>query len=165
MTEGDPAYLTFIQLVKVEKKLKIVPVVPEKIATRCDVVKAFHEDMPKNIKAVLLDYKDIFPTDLPQGFPLVQIGHEFRIGLEDKTPPIHRPIYQLNPVDLEEARKQIQFMVKHGCIRPLISPYGSPILFAPKDGGLLFCIDYHRLNEKTIKNKYPLPLRKELFNC
>ena len=44
-------------------------VVPEKIATRCDVEKAFHEDMPKSIKAILLDYKDIFPTDLPPGLP------------------------------------------------------------------------------------------------
>ena len=45
----------FIRLVKDEKEQKIVPVVPEKIETGCDVEKAFHEDMPKSIKAVLLD--------------------------------------------------------------------------------------------------------------
>ena len=39
------------------------------------------------------------------------------------------------------------------------------MLFAPKkDGGLWFCIDYRWLNKKTIKNKYPLPLPKELFD-
>ena len=40
------------------------------------------------------------------------------------------------------------------------------MLFAPmKDGGLLFCIEYRWLNKKTIKNKYPLPLPEELFDC
>ena len=61
----------------------------------------------KSIKVVLLNYKDIFPTDLPPGLPPVQMGHEFKIELEDDTLPIHRPIYKLSPLELEEARKQI----------------------------------------------------------
>ena len=60
----DQAYLGFIGLVKDEKEQKIVPVLPEKIATGCDVEKAFHEDMPESIKVVWLAYTDIFPTDL-----------------------------------------------------------------------------------------------------
>ena len=161
----DQAYLGFIRLVKDEKEQKIVPMVSEKIDTRCDVEKAFHEDMPESIKVVLLDYKDIFPTDLPPGLPPVRMGHEFKIELEDDTPPIHRPIYKLSPLELEEARKQIQYMLKHGYIRPSISPYVAPVLFAPKkDGGLRFCIDYRWLNKKTIKNRYPLPLPEELFD-
>ena len=66
-----------------------------------------HNDMPKRIKAILQDYKDIFPTDLPPGLPLVRMGHEFKIELEDGTPPIHRPIYILSPLEFEEAKKQI----------------------------------------------------------
>ena len=31
-------------------------------------------------------------------------------------------------------------------------------------GGLWFCMNYYWLNEKTIKNKYPLPLPEELFD-
>ena len=89
----DQEYLGFIRLVKDEKEHKIVLLVPEKIATGCDVDKAFHEDMPQSIKAILLDYKDIFPTDLPLGLPPVRMGHEFKIELEDDTPPIHRSIY------------------------------------------------------------------------
>ena len=65
----DQAYLGFIRLVTDEKEQKIVPVVPEKTATGCDVEKAFHEDMPKSIKDILLNYKAIFPTDLPPGRP------------------------------------------------------------------------------------------------
>ena len=92
------------------------------------------------------------------------MGHEFKIELEDDTAPIHRPIYKLSPLELEEARKQIQYMLENRYIRPSISPYGALALFAPKkDGGLRFCIDYHWLNKKTIKNRYLLPLREELF--
>ena len=160
----DEAYLAFIRPVQDEEK-KIVPVVPEKTETGCDVEKAYHKDMPEEIKAVLQEYKDIFPTDLPPGLPPVRMGHEFKIELEDDTPPIHRPIYKLSPLELEEAKKQIQYMLEHGYIRPSISPYGAPVLFAPKkDGGLRFCIDYRWLNKKTIKNRYPLPLPEELFD-
>ena len=160
----DKAYLAFIRLVKDEKK-KIVPVVPEKTETGCDMEKACHKDMPEEIKAILQEYKDIFPMDLPPGLPPVRMVHEFKIELEDNTPPIHRPIYKLSPLELEVAKKQIQYMLEHSYIRPLISPYGAPVLFAPKkDGGLQFCIDYCWLNKKTIKNWYPLPLLEELFD-
>ena len=92
-------------------------------------------------------------------------GHEFRIDLEDDTPPVHRPIYKLSPLELEECRKQIQYMLDKGFIRPSDSPYGAPVLFVPKhDGGLRFCIDYRWLNKKTIKNRYPLPLPEEMFD-
>ena len=81
------------------------------------------------------------------------MGQEFKIKLEDDTPPIHRPIYKLSPLELKEAKKQIQYMLEHGYIRLPISPYGALVLFAPKKyGGLRFCIDYRWLNKKTIKN-------------
>ena len=158
----DEVYLAFIRPFKDEEK-RIVFAVPEKTEIGCDVEKAYHKDMPREIKAVLQEYKDIFPTDLPPGLPLVRMGHEFKIKLEDDTPPIHKPIYKLSPLDLEEAKKQIQYMLKHGYIQPSISPYGAPVLFAPKkDGGFQFCIDCRWLNKKTIKNRYLFPLPKEL---
>ena len=56
-------------------------------------------------------------------------------------------------------------MLEHGYIQPPDSPYGSLVLFVPKkDGGLRFCIDYRWLNEKAIRNRYPLPLPEELFD-
>ena len=160
----DEVYLAFIRPVQDEEK-RIVLVVPEKAEMGCDVEKAYQKDVAEEIKAVLQEYQDIFPTDLPPGLPPVRMGHEFKIELEDDTPPIHRPIYKLSPLELEEAKKQIQYMLEHGYIRPSIPPYGAPVLFAPKkDGGLRFCIDYRWLNKKTIKNRYPLPLPEELFD-
>ena len=56
-------------------------------------------------------------------------------------------------------------MLKRGWIRPSKSPFGSPVLFVKKpDGSLRLCVDYRKLNEITIKNRYPLPLMSELFD-
>ena len=115
--------------------------------------------------AVLEEFDDVFPQDLPLGLPLVRKGHEFKIDLGDEVPPVHRPLYKMSPLELDEAKKQIESMLEHGFIRPSDSPYGAPVLFVPKkDGSLRFCIDYHWLNKKTVKNKYPLPLPEELFD-
>ena len=71
----------------------------------------------------------------------------------------------MSPLELEEAKNQIESMLEHGFVRPSDSPYGTPVLFVPKkDGSLRFCIDYRWLNRKMVKNKYPLPLPEELFD-
>ena len=36
------------------------------------------------------------------------MGHEFRIDWEDDTPPVHRPLYKLSLLELEEAHKLLQ---------------------------------------------------------
>ena len=92
-------------------------------------------------------------------------GHEFKIDLENEVPSIHRPLYKMSPFELEEPQKQIESMLEHSFVRPSDSPYGAPVLFVPKkDESLRFCIDYRWLNKEMVKNRYPLPLPKELFD-
>ena len=154
------AFLGFVRMVKEEN-------VAEKYKGKSDLgaVYSWREDLPIEIKAVLNDYEDVFPKDLPPGLPPIRKGQEFKIELEDDAPPVHRPLYKLSPLELAEAKKQIEYMLEHGFIRPSDSPYGAPVLFAlKKDGRLRFCIDYWWLNKKTVKNRYPLPLPEEMFD-
>ena len=71
------------------------------------------EDIPEQIKEVLKEHADVFPDELPIGLPPIRKGHEFRIDLEDDVPPVHRPLYKLSPLELEEAKKQIDMLLEH----------------------------------------------------
>ena len=103
------------------------------------------------IKVVLTEYEDIFPQYLPPELPLVRMGHECKIDFEPYTAPIHRPVYKLSPLELQEAKTQIDSMLEHGFIRPSQSPWDSLVLFVPKKGGgLRFYVDYYWLNQRTI---------------
>ena len=56
-------------------------------------------------------------------------------------------------------------MLDKGFIRPSVSPWGAPVLFVKKkDGSLRLCIDYRKLNQVTMKNRYPLPRIDDLFD-
>ncbi|XP_071680961.1 uncharacterized protein [Lolium perenne] len=69
----------------------------------------------------------------------------------------------LNHASAEEAEEAPDIVM--GLIRPSASPWGSPVIFVDKrDGTIRLCVDYRRLNEVTIKNKYPLPKIDDLFD-
>jgi hypothetical protein len=54
-------------------------------------------------------------------------------------------------------------MLQKGFIRRSKSPAGYPVLFVPKKNRKLQpCINYQKLNNITIKNRYPLPNIREL---
>jgi hypothetical protein len=49
-------------------------------------------------------------------------------------------------------------MLRIGVARESTSPYASPIVLVPKgDKTERFCIDFRKLNAKTIKDRYPMP--------
>jgi hypothetical protein len=66
---------------------------------------------------------------------------------------------------LAELKEQLQELLDKGYIHPSASPRGAPVIFVlKKDGTRRMCMDYHSLNEVTIKNKYPLPRIDDLFD-
>lgn len=60
---------------------------------------------------------------------------------------------------------QLKELQQKGFIRTSTSPCGAPVLFVKKkDGSLLLCIDYKKLNKVTIKNKHHLARTDDLFD-
>ncbi|KAK1681233.1 hypothetical protein QYE76_042081 [Lolium multiflorum] len=90
---------------------------------------------------------------------------EFIIELIPGTGPIAQRAYSMNPAELVELKKQLDELLAKGLIRPSASPWRSPVLFVDKkDGASRLCTDYRKLNDVTIKNKYPLPKIEDLFD-
>lgn len=56
-------------------------------------------------------------------------------------------------------------MFSAGVIQLSHSPFASPIILVKKKDDLWrFCVDYMKLNEGTVKDKYPIPLIEELLD-
>ena len=85
--------------------------------------------------------------------------------IETSGPPIHQRPYRTPLAKREAIDKEIDKMLKMGIIRESSSPWASPVLLVPKkDGELRFCVDYRRVNEVTVKNRYPLPFIQDVFD-
>ena len=90
---------------------------------------------------------------------------DFSIELHPGTSPISMTPHRMAPVELQELKVQLRELLDKGFIRPSISPWGAPVLFAKKkDKTLRLCIYYRQLNRVTIKNQYPLPRIDDLFD-
>jgi hypothetical protein len=111
---------------------------------------------------VVNEFPDVFPEELP-GMP-PERDMEFVIELKPNTTPIYKTPYRMTTPELAELKEHIKELLEKGCIFTSSSTWGAPMIFVPKkDGTQRMCMDYHVLNEDTVKNKYPLPRIDDLF--
>ncbi|XP_076642233.1 uncharacterized protein LOC143353023 [Halictus rubicundus] len=83
---------------------------------------------------------------------------KMNIVLTDNIPVYQRP-RRLSPPEKEEVNAQIDEWLENKIIQRSQSDYASPIvLVKKKNGSTRLCIDYRRLNNKIVKDRYPLPL-------
>ncbi|XP_076057166.1 uncharacterized protein LOC143034680 [Oratosquilla oratoria] len=69
------------------------------------------------------------------------------------------------PQKREQMRSEVNFLLDHGLASPSQSPWASPCLLVPKEGGqLLLCTDYRRVNSITVPDAYPLPRVDDLID-
>lgn len=111
---------------------------------------------------LLDEFTDVFtaPRGLP---PHCQYDHAVTL-VEGAVPANTRP-YRYSPLQKDEIERQVLEMLDADVITHNVSPYAAPVLLVKKkDGTWRFCIDYRRLNDATIKNKFPLPIIDELLD-
>jgi hypothetical protein len=114
-------------------------------------------------ECMLDEFSDVFPVDQP-GLPQER-SVAMEIEVEEGEIPVAKPAFMLSPAEKDELKKQLGLLLEKGLVRPSLSPWSAPVLFAPKkDGGLRMCLDYRALNKLTVVNKCPIPRIDEIFD-
>ena len=72
--------------------------------------------------------------------------------------PFKDPHRRIPPGIITEVREHLQEMLNAGVIRNSESPFSSNVVIVrKKDGTIRFCVDYRKLNNRTIKDAYAIP--------
>ena len=123
------------------------------------------KEAPTKVPTKYLDFEEVFFPDLMSKLPKHTRINNYAIKLVDSQQLPYRPIYSLEPVELETLKAYIKTNLANSFIRSSKSLASALILFDWKsDGSFWLCVNYQGLNNLTIKNRYPLPLIEELLD-
>ena len=94
-------------------------------------------DLPRQIKELLEEVKDVFPDELPKGLPTIRgIKHQI-----DLVPGASLP----NRLALEEAKeiqRQVGELLEKGYVQESLSPCFIPTLLVLKKDGTMIALDF-----------------------
>lgn len=126
-----------------------------------------NQEESKLIQDLCISYSDIFFLEGDKLSFTSAIKHEINIG---DNKPIFTKSYRYPQIHKQEVKSQIQTMLDQGIIKPSVSPWSSPVWVVPKKldaSGVQkwrVVIDYRKLNELTIDDKYPLPIITDILD-
>lgn len=119
------------------------------------------EDQKHELHSLLDRFYDIFEE--PKGLPPYR-RFDHSIPLQENKPISCRP-YRYGPVQKTEIERQVAEMLANGIIQESSSAFAAPVvLVRKKDDTWRFCVDYRKINEATVKNKFPIPVIEELLD-
>ena len=106
------------------------------------------------LQVLLENYADIFSKSEYDLGCATAVKHRIDTGNER---PIRQPLRR-QPTHLTRViDEQLKLMQEQNIITPCQSEWSSNIVLVKKDGSTRFCVDYRQLNDKTVKDCYPLP--------
>nr|CAJ00278.1 hypothetical protein [Lotus japonicus] len=122
-----------------------------------------NEELQAHKEAILQDYSDVFEE--PAQLPPFRGIHDHKIILKDGSNPVSLRPYRYPPAQKDVIDKMVKELLESGVIQPSSSPFASPIvLVKKKDGSWRMCVDYRKLNDMTVKAKFPIPLVEDLLD-
>ena len=120
------------------------------------------ETQREKVIKVIIDNKYVFSkSDVDIGD--IKDFH-MKINLHDEVPV--KEAYRRIPRNLyTEVRDYINDLLTNGWIRESHASYASPIVCVrKKDGGLRMCVDYRKLNGKTVADAQPIPRIQDILD-
>ena len=157
------------EVITEEEKEQII----EELQEECSTVATIATELAQNAKQYMEkvpipeEYQrhwKVFSEEESHQFPPSRVW-DHAIDLKEGAPlKIDCKLIPMTLGEDEALREFLAEQTKKGYIRESKSPYASPFFFIKKKDGKLRPIqDYRRLNEQTIRNRYPLPLIPELI--
>lgn len=119
------------------------------------------------LKEIILVNKDLFYNEGDSLTCVKDIQHQI---ITKSSQPVYSKIYRFPKVHEEEVTRQIGEMLHQDIIQPSFSPYNSPIWVVPKkldnsgEQKWRVVVDYRKLNEITVDDKFPIPNVESLFD-
>lgn len=126
-----------------------------------------NDEEKSRIIDVLKRNKDLFFKEGDKLTSTLEIKHEIITSIDR---PVFSKIYRYPQVHEKEIERQIQEMLEQGIIQESNSPYNSPLWIVPKktdNSGQKkwrIVIDYRKLNEITVDDKFPIPNIENILN-
>lgn len=119
-----------------------------------------NEEEKNSIWKLCVEFRDIFYNEKSKLSFSNTVKH--KLYMKDDT-PVYTKCYRQAPIQKQEIAKQVQSLLQQGIIEPSSSAWSCPVHIVPKKMDASgrqkwrMVIDYRRLNEKTLDDKYPLP--------
>ena len=118
------------------------------------------ELVPKEFHGFL----DVFSKEKSERMP-TRKPYDLAVNLEKGKKPPKSKLYPLSPKERETLKEWLTEEQRKGYIRKSNSEYAAPFFYVKKkDGKLRPVQDYRRLNDITIKDRFPIPLSKQLLD-
>ena len=121
-----------------------------------------NDEQRRSLEKLLIKMKEVFSKND------ADIGNikEFQmpINVVDDV-PVTAAYRRIPPHLYHEVKKYIEDLVTNGWVRESNSNYCSPIVCVrKKDGGMRMCIDYRKLNAKTVADMQPIPRIQDIID-
>ena len=118
-----------------------------------------NEDQQREVRQLPEEYSDVL-TDIPGKTNLA----ECNIELTDDI-PYRVKAYPVPYALKKEMDKEVSEMTKADIIESSVSEYASsPVVVRKPDGSVRYCIDFRKLNAKTVFDAEPVPNQEVILN-
>lgn len=132
-----------------------------------DVINSIDNSITENDRMefirLLQQYETIFSKGEHDLGLATAVRHRIDTG---SNQPVRQALRRQPAHYAQEIDRQVEELLAQGRIEPSQSEWASNIVIVrKKDGSLRFCVDLRQVNERTVKDAYPLPRIDHCLDC